>query len=138
MVKLCPAGDRIGVEEQIHQRPLTLLDGGQELLHPTALARKRLVDRACELMLAQADEPLSMLEVCRRLGTSRRIVDASPRPVYLAGGLRADNVAEAIATVQPHGLDLCSGVRSLGRLDAAKLQAFMAAVRNGDARRASA
>lgn len=39
---------------------------------PTALARKRLVDRACELMLAQADEPLSMLEVCRRLGTSRR------------------------------------------------------------------
>ena len=39
---------------------------------PGALARKRLVDRACELMLAQADEPLSMLDVCRRLGTSRR------------------------------------------------------------------
>lgn len=39
---------------------------------PGALARKRLVDQACELMLAQADEPLSMLDVCRRLGTSRR------------------------------------------------------------------
>ncbi len=62
--------------------------------------------------------------------TSRRIRDAvSPLPLFLAGGLRADNVAEAIRTVQPHGLDLCSGVRSGGRLDAARLQAFMAAVR---------
>jgi len=39
---------------------------------PTLAARKRLVQRACALMLAQADEPLSMLEVCRRVGASRR------------------------------------------------------------------
>jgi len=39
---------------------------------PTLAARKRLVDRACALMLAQPDEPLSMLEVCRRVGASRR------------------------------------------------------------------
>lgn len=39
---------------------------------PTAAARKRIVDRACELMLATPDEPLSMLEVCRRIGASRR------------------------------------------------------------------
>ncbi|MFO1218227.1 MAG: helix-turn-helix domain-containing protein [Burkholderiaceae bacterium] len=39
---------------------------------PTAAARKRIVDRACELMLSAPDEPLSMLEVCRRIGTSRR------------------------------------------------------------------
>lgn len=39
---------------------------------PSALARKRLVDRACELMLSRPDEPLSMLEVCRRVGASRR------------------------------------------------------------------
>jgi AraC family ethanolamine operon transcriptional activator len=39
---------------------------------PTALARKRLVDRACELMLMHTEEPLSMLDVCRRVGTSRR------------------------------------------------------------------
>lgn len=62
--------------------------------------------------------------------TSRRIRDAVfPLPLFLAGGLRADNVAEAIGTVRPHGLDLCSSVRSAGRLDAARLQAFMAAVR---------
>lgn len=35
-------------------------------------ARKRLVDRACELMLSHADEPLSMLEVCQQVGASRR------------------------------------------------------------------
>lgn len=39
---------------------------------PGVAARKRLVDRACELMLCAPDEPLSMLEVCRRIGASRR------------------------------------------------------------------
>ncbi len=39
---------------------------------PSALARKRLVDSACELMLSRPDEPLSMLEVCRQVGASRR------------------------------------------------------------------
>lgn len=39
---------------------------------PTAVARKRLVDRACELMLSHTDAPPSMLDVCRRVGASRR------------------------------------------------------------------
>lgn len=60
---------------------------------------------------------------------SRRIRDAVGVPVYLAGGLRADNVAEAIAVVNPYGLDVCSGVRTGGRLDPAKLAAFVAAAR---------
>ena len=49
--------------------------------------------------------------------------------MYLAGGLTAANAAEAITTVRPHALDVCSGVRTDGRLDAAKLAAFFAAVR---------
>lgn len=60
---------------------------------------------------------------------SRRIRDTAGVPVYLAGGLRADNVAEAIATVAPFALDVCSGVRTGGRLDPARLEAFFAAVR---------
>ena len=61
--------------------------------------------------------------------TSRRIRDAlHPRPVFLAGGLHADNVRQALTAVQPYGVDLCSKVRTDGRLDAAKLHAFMAAV----------
>ena len=39
---------------------------------PGVLQRRRLVNRACELMLAHADEPLSMLAVCRHVGASRR------------------------------------------------------------------
>ena len=50
------------------------------------------------------------------------------KPVYLAGGLRPDNVVAGIRTVRPFGVDLCSGVRSAGRLDPQKLQSFMDAV----------
>jgi phosphoribosylanthranilate isomerase len=49
-------------------------------------------------------------------------------PVYLAGGLNPQNVGEAIAQVQPFGVDVCSGLRTDGRLDAAKLEKFMHAV----------
>jgi phosphoribosylanthranilate isomerase len=60
---------------------------------------------------------------------SARFVAASPHPVFLAGGLNAGNVAAAIAQVRPFGVDVCSGVRSNGALDIAKLSAFVAAVR---------
>ena len=55
---------------------------------------------------------------------SRKIVETCGKPVFLAGGLNAENVGEAIETVQPFGLDVCSGVRTNGRLDAAKLEQF--------------
>jgi phosphoribosylanthranilate isomerase len=57
---------------------------------------------------------------------SRSIVEASPAPVFLAGGLTDENVAEAIETVRPFGIDVCSGVRTDGRLDAEKLKRFFA------------
>ena len=56
---------------------------------------------------------------------SRQIVEQSSVPVFLAGGLHPDNVREAIENVQPFGLDICSGVRTNGQLDAHKLEAFM-------------
>jgi phosphoribosylanthranilate isomerase len=59
---------------------------------------------------------------------SRRIVEASPVPVFLAGGLHPGNAREAIETVQPFGLDLCSGVRTDGKLDPWKLEQFFRAV----------
>jgi phosphoribosylanthranilate isomerase len=58
---------------------------------------------------------------------SRRIRDAVTVPLFLAGGLHDGNVAEAIAIVQPHGVDVCSGVRSEGRLDAQRARTFIAA-----------
>jgi len=55
---------------------------------------------------------------------SKMIVAESPKPVFLAGGLKAENVSEAIANVRPFGLDICSGVRTNGKLDEEKLISF--------------
>lgn len=59
---------------------------------------------------------------------SRKIVAQSKKPVFLAGGLNAKNVREAVETVQPFGLDLCSGVRTAGKLDVKKLSEFFAVI----------
>ena len=56
---------------------------------------------------------------------SRTIRDRAGKPVFLAGGLRAENVVAAIRTVAPFGLDLCTGVRTNGALDPLKLADFM-------------
>ena len=59
---------------------------------------------------------------------SRRIVQECVKPIFLAGGLRPDNVAAAWAAVHPWGFDICSGVRTNDHLDETKLAAFFAAV----------
>ena len=56
---------------------------------------------------------------------SAEIVERSPIPVFLAGGLGADNVKSAIEKVSPFGLDLCSKVRTNDRLDEQKLKLLM-------------
>jgi len=59
---------------------------------------------------------------------SRKIRETIDVPLFLAGGLTPENVAEAIRTVEPFGVDVCSGLRTDGRLDPKKLGAFFAAV----------
>lgn len=59
---------------------------------------------------------------------SRKICETITEPVYLAGGLKAQNVRQAIEEVQPFGIDLCSGVRTDGQLDERKLAEFFAAI----------
>ncbi len=58
---------------------------------------------------------------------SREIRDAIPLPLFLAGGLKPDNVRDALTGVEPFGLDICSGVRTNDKLDADKLRAFILA-----------
>lgn len=55
---------------------------------------------------------------------SRKIVESVSKPVFLAGGLKPENIQEAIKTVKPYGVDLCSGVRTDGKLDLEKLGRF--------------
>lgn len=64
---------------------------------------------------------------------SAEFVQRSPIPVFLAGGLSASNVGEAIRKVRPFGVDVCSGVRTNGELDWKKLVNFIQAVGAVDA-----
>ncbi|HXG65556.1 MAG TPA: phosphoribosylanthranilate isomerase [Blastocatellia bacterium] len=63
---------------------------------------------------------------------SRKIRDNIDKPIFLAGGLRPDNVAEAISLVRPFGIDVCSGVRTGGEMDEEKLAALFEQVRSID------
>jgi phosphoribosylanthranilate isomerase len=89
-----------------------------------------------DALLLDSGQPHAAIKVLGGTGRvhdwalSRRIVESVPCPVFLAGGLRADNVGAAIATVRPFGVDVCTGVRRADdySLDPAKLEAFVAAV----------
>jgi len=94
------------------------------------------VDEACELaefadaILLDSGNPKLAVKELGGTGRrhdwrlSRKIVETCGKPVFLAGGLNSENVREAIETVQPFGLDLCSGVRTDGKLDLRKLEQF--------------
>lgn len=60
---------------------------------------------------------------------SRKIREHVSCPVFLAGGLKPENVRDAIAIVNPFAVDVCSGVRTNGILDPVKLERFFSAVR---------
>lgn len=54
------------------------------------------------------------------------------RPYFLAGGLRGDNVEEAVTMLHPYAVDVSSGIETNGYKDKRKMAAFVAAVRKED------
>lgn len=60
---------------------------------------------------------------------SREIVSQVDLPVYLAGGLNSKNIKEAVEIVKPFGVDLCTGVRTEGKLDENKLAEFFEVIK---------
>ncbi len=100
----------------------------------SALAEaQHVADRVDAILLDSGNPSLATKELggtgrAHDWGVSRKIRDAVQVPVYLAGGLNPQNVGKAIAQVQPFGVDVCSGLRTDGRLDPTKLEQFMRAV----------
>lgn len=114
---------------------------GVKLVQVLHVLDERQLDEAAEiaplvdaLLLDSGNPNLSVKELggtgrTHNWSISRRIVESVAVPVFLAGGLNAANVREAIEAVQPFGLDLCSGVRTEGQLDLRKLAEFFENVR---------
>jgi phosphoribosylanthranilate isomerase len=86
-------------------------------------------DRVDAVLLDSGNQSLAVKELggtgrAHDWTISRRIRERIDVPVFLAGGLKAENVREAVEQVRPFGVDLCSGVRTNGKLDEGKLAAF--------------
>lgn len=78
-------------------------------------------------MLTSARDPRQIIEQIQRCRTNTvQICDRVNVPIFLAGGLNPKNIALAIEQVEPFGLDVCSGVRTNGKLDEDKLKRFFA------------
>jgi phosphoribosylanthranilate isomerase len=98
-----------------------------------SLEQARAVEPLVDALLLDSGNPAAPVKELGGTGRthdwslSRRVRDSVAVPVFLAGGLRPENAAAALAAVQPFGLDVCSGVRTSGALDAAKLRAFCGA-----------
>lgn len=123
-----------------HHLPKVKLVQVIHVLNETAYHQAMAVAPMVDLLLLDSGNP--NLNVKELGGTGRthdwkisaQIVDNSPVPVLLAGGLNPQNAADAVQTVRPHGLDICSGVRGSradgGLLDGAKLTEFIRAARS--------
>jgi phosphoribosylanthranilate isomerase len=92
------------------------------------------VHRHVDAILLDSGNPKAAIKTLGGTGNthnwniSRELIKAVSVPVFLAGGLNAGNVKAAIQTAKPFGVDICSGVRTNGKLDIEKLIAFISAV----------
>lgn len=102
-----------------------------------AIEEARFVAEHVDIILLDSGKPSAQVPTFGGTGdthdwsVSRKIVEGLKRPVFLAGGLTPDNVAEAVAAVRPYGVDICSGLRDKDNgyaLIADKAGAFAAAL----------
>lgn len=104
---------------------------------PDAVAEAVTASRSADALLLDSGNPEAAVKELggtgrvHDWGLSARIRERVDVPVYLAGGLTADNAAAALSAVRPYALDVCSGVRTDGRLDADKLVRFVLAASAG-------
>ena len=120
-------------------RPLTAEDRAIGVLVLPAV-RVRVGDDLGDLRFEDGDHPLLDTWAPDAVGGTGRQwnwPDAAPLArryeIAVSGGLRSDNVREAVTQVKPWAVDVCSGVEhEPGFKDPAKLRAFVEAVREAD------
>lgn len=114
---------RLGIVQVIH------VTGGGSLRRAVQVATE------VDMLLLDSGRPDAAVKELGGTGrthdwaVSRKIRERVDVPVWLAGGLRPDNVTAAVRTVQPYGVDVCSGLRANGSLQEESLARFAAAVR---------
>lgn len=137
-IQLC---DRI--ETKVHQKLKATLPGIKivQVIHVAdensfheAVEVSRYVDA---ILLDSGNQKLEVKELGGTGRThdwqiSRKIRESIQVPMFLAGGLNSNNVAGAITQVNPFGVDVCSGVRTNGKLDEQKLKSFFEQIRKAD------
>lgn len=114
-----PAGDPINIDKSmIHNQMKAYSDAGADYLLFDTVDTSQTPPRyggtgkTCDWELAS------------------ELINGSPIPVFFAGGIRPENVMNAIETMNPYGIDLCSGVEaSKGVKDNGKLISLMDQVR---------
>ncbi len=104
------------------------------VIGPESLDEARAAEPLVDTLLLDSGNPRLAVKELGGTGrvhdwaTSRRICEAVSIPVLLAGGLNPGNAREALERVRPAGLDVCSGLRLNGRLDAGTLREFFQAL----------
>jgi phosphoribosylanthranilate isomerase len=93
----------------------------------TSIQEAKMYEHLADMILLDSGNPNLAIKELGGTGRkhdweiSKKIVKELSIPVFLAGGLSPENIREAIEEVKPYGLDICSGVRSNGKLDSDKL-----------------
>jgi len=131
LVDRMSAGSRAFVKQRLPDVSLVQV---VHVVGEESLEEAKEAERFADAVLLDSGRPTDAVKVLGGTGKvhdwtiSRSIVDRATVPVWLAGGLRPDNVAAAVESVSPSGVDVCSGLRTQGRLDAEKLKAFVEVV----------
>lgn len=133
-IQLCdrlPAGSLAALHEAL---PTTWIIQVVHVTDAGAVVEAQEAGRTAQALLLDSGNPRAAVKELGGTGRthdwelSRSIREAVDVPVLLAGGLDPGNVAEAVARVRPWGVDVCTGVRTDGRLDEDKLRRFVDAL----------
>lgn len=136
-IQLCDGLPEGAHDELRRNLPGVLLVQVIHVVDETAIDEAAVVARSADMLLLDSGRPSGTVKVLGGTGrrhdwsVSKRICERVSVPVFLAGGLRPENVAEAVRIVRPAGVDVCTGVRTGGRLDADKAETFILHAKSG-------